>query len=339
MVKISQSTDFQGGSTEGVAKLGKEMLSIMRQREENSDYYSKEDMTKNQENLEAFKGMNSLKEDLLSDTNTGLYTTVIADFVERALRPKLLAEGVIKRIRVNNRGASAIKIPISTLATAALLPDSGAVTFPNSVDYTSQTVTFTWVYAAQKITMELIEQANVDLIQDQLFELGDAIARKIDTDIVAALAASITETVNGINLGLATFVTYASFVAGIAAANSLNAMPDVVLTNWTTWSKLVSDTDVKAALGFNSVTAGTVFPMVQQLFGLKLLVSNQVGADHLYFIDTARTGYFVEVSDVKVFNDRSSGSLAQEVIAAKNYGVAIIQPNSVYRITEDTAVS
>lgn len=336
MVTTTQSQNFQGGSTEGIAKLGKEILSIMREREENGDYYSKEDMIQNQKNLEAFEGM-TLSEDLLSDTNTGLYTTVVADFVERALRPKLLAEGVIKRIRVNNKGASGIKIPISTLATAVALPNSGAVTFPNSVDYTSDTIAFTWVYAAQKITMELIEQANVDLIQDQLFELGDAIARKIDSDIIAAIDAAITVNTNGNNLGATQKITYALFTTGIADHNELKAMPDTVLTNWTTWANLVQDTDMKAALGFNSVTAGTVFPMVMQLFGLKLLVSSQVGANDMYLIDTQRTGYFVEVSDVKVFNGRATGFLADEVIAAKNYGVSIVQPNSVFRLKENTA--
>ena len=336
MVRLSQSQNFQGGSTEGIAELGREMLSIMRTREEKKDYYSKEDMTQNQKNLEAFEGM-TLSEDMTSDNNGALYTVVVADFVERALRPKLLAEGVIKRIRVNNKGASGIKVPISTLATATTLPDSGAVTFPNAVDYTSDTINFTWVYAAQKITMELIEQANVDLIQDQLFELGDAIARKIDSDIIAAIDAAITVNTNGTNLGVATAVTYDTFTQGIADHNELKAMPDTILTNWGTWQNLINDTDMKTALGFNSVTAGTVFPMVQQLFGLKLLVSSQVGANDMYLIDSQRTGYFVEVSDVKVFNGRASGFLADEVIAAKNYGVSIVQPNSVFRLKENTA--
>lgn len=335
MVQVNSSQSCPTGSSTDVNLLGKEMMRIMKERDANGDYYSKEDALKNKENLDAFGDL--AKEDFTSDNNTGLYTTVVADFVERALRPTLLAEGVIKRIRVDNKGASGIKIPVSTLATASALPDSGAVTFPNGVDYTSKTIDFTWVYAAQKITMEIIEQANVDLIQDQLFELGDAIARKIDTDIIAAIDGAITPGTNGINLGAATNVTYDSFVTGLAGHNALNAQTDMVLTNWTTWSNLMKDTDIKSALGFNSATAGTVFPMVQQLFGLKLLVSNQVGANNLYFIDSRRTGYFVEVSEVKVFNDRSSGALAQEVIAAKNYGVDIVQANSVFRLKENTA--
>jgi len=335
MVQITTSKDFKGGNTESVALLGKEMLKIMKERDEAGDYYSKEDMKANQENLAVFADL--AKEDMTSDNNTALYTTVVADFVERALRPTLLAEGVIKRLRVNNRGASGIKVPVSTLATASTLPDSGAVTFPNSVDYTSTTITFGWVYAAQKITMEIIEQANVDLIQDQLMELGDAIARKIDSDIISAIDTAISVGTNGFNLGAATTITYADLLNGIQQHNDLKAQPDTILTNWGTWENLMADTDVKSALGFNSVTAGTVFPMVQQIFGLRMLVSSQVGANNFYLVDTARTGYFVEVSDVKVFNDRSSGSLAQEVIAAKNYGVSIVQANSVFRIKENTA--
>ncbi len=335
MVNVSYSSSFMGGDSTGIAKLGKEMMKIMKERDASASYYSKEDMKRNQENLTHFG--NLAKEDLTSDNNTGLYTTIVADFVERALRPTLVAEGAIKRIRISNRGTSAIKIPVSTLVTASALPDSGAVTYASSVNYTSQTVTLGWVYAAQKITMELIEQGNVDLIQDQLIELGDAISRKIDSDIIAAIDAAISVGTNGTNLGASTVISYGGFVAGLADAMDNYIMPDVIITNPTTWKNLMVDTDVKSALHFNSVTAGTVFPLVNTFMGMKLIVSQQVGANNFYFVDSTRCGYYVEASEVKVFNDRVSGSLAQEVIAAKNYGVGIVIPNSVYRLKENTA--
>ena len=102
----------------------------------------------------------------------------------------------------------------------------------------------------------------------------------------------------------------------------------------TSWKNLMSDSDVKNALAFNSVQAGSVFPLVQNFFGLKMIVTPQVGANNIYLVDSKRTGYFVESSGVNVYNDRVSGTLAQEVIASKLYGVGVVQPLTVYRVRE-----
>lgn len=348
MVNITTSDSFSGGSTEGVAKLGKFMYEELARRQEQGDFYSVEDA---QKSTEVFKNIDGrlqaeaarqgiAQEDLTSDNNTGIYTTVMADFIERALRPDLVALNVIKRLRISNRGTSGIKIPVSTLVSAAALPDSGAVTYATSADYTSVTVTLGWVYAAQKITMELIEQGNVDLIQDQLIELGYAVARKVDSDIIAAMLAATPNTdanSNYLGLGASTDISYAKLIEGIADANANYANVDTVIMSWTQWQAFMQDTDVKTALGFNSATPGTIFPSVINFAGLRLIANNQVDADDIYLVDTKRNGYYVEASDTKVFNDRVSGSLAQEVIVAKNYGVSIVQPATVYRIEANSA--
>lgn len=338
MVRTYTSESFGGGNTEVVEKIGKFMVKESMKRSENADFYSKEDMQRTKANIDAFGPLAT--EDLTSDNNTGLYTTAIADFIERKLRPTLVAEGLIKRMRIDNRGTSAIKIPVSALVTAAALPDSGAVTYASGVDHTSVTITLGWVYAAQKITMELIQQSNVDLIQEQLFELGDAIARKIDSDIIASMVTATPSNDANANytaLGASQNLTYALLVEGIRDALINNAMIDSILVNPTNWAVLMKDTDVKTALGFNSTAPGTIYPQVINLFGMKLLMSNQVGANDTFLVDSGRTGYFVEASGVQVFNDRVSGSLADEVIAAKNYGVAIVQPQSVFRLKDNTA--
>jgi len=337
MVRTFTSDSYIGGDTQGIEKLGKAILSIHKERMEEKNFYSKEDLKNTEEFLNTFGELvndsNTSKEDLTFDNNGALYTTVVADFVERKLRPKLVAEGVIKRVRVDAKGTSAIKIPISELVTASDLPDSGNVSYASN-DYTSQSITIGWVYAAQKITYELIEQSNVDIIQDQLMELGDAIARKIDSDIIAAIDSAITSS-NGTDLGSGSYITYTDFLSAYANAIDNYAEPDVILTNSATWVKLMSDTDVKSALHFNSVQPGSIFPLTQTFFGMKLIVSPQVSSGTLYLIDSKRTGYFVESSEVKVFNGRVSGALAEEVIAAKLYGVGIVQPNSVYRVREN----
>jgi len=340
MVKIFSSESFVGGDTKGIEQLGKGLLNIHQERMEKKNFYSKEDANKTIEFLDSYKdeisSMTS-SEDLTFDNNTGLYTTVVADFIERKVRPVLVAEGVIKRLRVDAKGTSAIKVPVGNLLTAGDLPDNGNVSYAGA-DYSSITITLGWIYAANKITLELLEQSNVDLIQDQLFELGDAISRKIDSDIIAAIDSAITVgttagTHNGTDLTSAD-ITYADFLSGLANSMKNNAICDTIVINPTSWKNLMSDSDVKNALAFNSVQAGSVFPLVQNFFGMKMIITPQVGADNIYLIDSKRTGYFVESSGVNVYNDRVSGTLAQEVIAAKLYGVGIVQPMTVYRIRE-----
>lgn len=341
MARTFSSQELISGDTQAIEKLGYEILKTTVERIDNSRAMSDADLKQRNYIAERFSEeisqlRNTSKEDITFSTTPGVYTTVVADFIEKKLRPNLVAQNVIKRLSWDAKGVSSVKIPVNDLAVAAPLPDTGAVTY-GANGYTSVTVPLTWQYAANKITLAIVEQSNVDLIQDQLGELGDALARKIDSDIIAAIDAAVTVGTNGTNLGVGVNITYPSLVAGIAAAGANYAEPDVILTNWTTWSNLMNDTDIKTGLANNSVTLGTDFPMVQTLFGKKLIVSNQVGAGMLYLIDSNRTGYYIEASEVKVFNDRVSGSLANEVIAAKLYGVGIAQPNSIYRIAENLA--
>ena len=335
MVRVFSSESFVGGDTNGIEKLGKGLLEIHKSRMEKKDFYSKEDAKKTIEFLDSYKeelDASTAKEDLTFDKNGSLYTTIVSDFIERKVRPTLVAENIIKRIRVDAKGTSSIKVPISNLQTASDLPDNGNVTYAGD-NNGSHTIKYGWVYAANKITFELLEQSNVDLIQAQLYELGDAISRKIDSDIIAAIDSAITVGTNGTDLSAAN-ITYADFLGALAKTMENNVVCDAIVINPTSWKNLMSDSDVKNALAFNSVQAGSVFPLVQNFFGLKMIVTPQVGANNIYLVDSKRTGYFVESSGVNVYNDRVSGTLAQEVIASKLYGVGVVQPLTVYRVRE-----
>lgn len=331
---------FEGASsTETVEKLGKTILKVKAERMMKKDFVSRKEYMDTKNYLEEL-GIDTSKEDLTFDNNTALYTTVVADFVERKVRPILVAEGVIKTSRVNARGASAVKIPISKLVTATALPDSGAVTYASSVNYTNATVTLGWIHAAQKITYELITQSNIDIIQDQLYELGDAISRKIDSDILAAIETATPSDDTNSNytaLGGTTTITYDLLMTAIGDMMANNAIPSAVVVTPATFARLMKDSTVKTALGYNSVQQGTVFPMITNLFGLKVLVSTQASANTLYIVDSERCGYLLEGSGVEVFDGRVSGSVAQEVIAVKLYGVTIAQPEAVFRVMENTA--
>ena len=343
MARVFTGQSMSMQDTSAVSEMGKILVNTHKERMDKKDFYSTEDgkvtesfINSYQEELNA---LNTASEDLTFGNNGGLYTDIVADFVERRVRPTLVGEGIIKRIRVDSKGTSAIKVPVSNLQTASALPDTGNVTYAGD-NYGAVTIQLGWVYAANKITMELIEQSNIDIIQDQLFELGDAISRKVDTDIIAAIDAAITVgntagTHNGTDFGAGNNITYTRFLNAVAKGMENNAEMDSIVTNPGTWVNLMTDSDVRAALGFNSVQAGTVFPQVQNFFGMKLLVTPQVSAETLYLVDSKKTGYYVESSGVKVFNGRPAGTLSEEVIAAKLYGVAVVQPMTVYRVREN----
>jgi HK97 family phage major capsid protein len=273
---------------------------------------------------------------------SSLYTTAIAGFIEKRLRPELVAAGVIKSITAPAKGADSVKIPLrSALITAADLGDNGQVSY-DSGTYGSTTITMRYSYAAQSITHELLQFANVDLMAEELGEIGDAIARKVDSDIIAKLK-SATTSGNGnlVQLGSGTYVDFDALVDARKSAKANYAKPDTILLSSESEATIVklglftgTDSTANGALtrqGQNGVT----FPVLQSVLGMKVVTSEQVDDDDIYLIDTARTGYIVRKNGVEVFDGRRSGYLAFEVIGAHAYGIEIVQPKAVYRIEEN----
>jgi HK97 family phage major capsid protein len=286
------------------------------------------------------KKNNIAKEDLDVSVST-LYTTAISGFIEKRLRPKLVAAGVIKKIsNFDSKGQNSVKIPLrNALITAGDLGDNGAISY-DSGTYGATTITLGYKYAANTITHEIMKFANVDIIAEELGEIGDAIARKVDSDIIAAVkAVSITGNSNYVALGTTTEVTFASLVTAQQAAIDNYAEPDVLLMSPETYATIVQLASFSGSQLAGAMTMGQTdtFKPVQTILGMKVVISQQVDNDDIYLIDTARTGYLVEAGSVEVFDGRRSGYLAYEVIGALNYGVGIVQPKAVYRIEENAA--
>ena len=342
MAKIVEDVEFVGKSFEGVAKVGRTLIEgakeYYEQAQKKAELLGGEPIKYVPEKVKPLvEAYQRMQEDLTLANNTALYTTMVAGFIERALRPKLVAQNVIKSIDMNLKGTEAIKIPKGKLLTAADLPDSGDITYASSADYEAETINITWKYAAQKITHALLQHANVDLIAEQLYEIGYALSRKMDSDIIAAMDSATTgSNGNAVALGSGTYIDYSAVVDAKAAMEENYAEPKVFLTNPTTWARLMKDSDVKQALQFGTVpSAGSVFPMVQTMFGMQVVVSPEVPADTSFLIDTDYNGYLVKGTNVQTFDGRINGTLAYEVIGAIAYGVGIVRPEAVYKIKEN----
>ncbi len=335
---------FSGNETTQVEKMGKVILQETLKSEVKrknfcealgltEDELLSELKTTKQALLEA----RSKKEDLTFDNNTVFYTTAVAGFIEKRLRPKLVSAGVIKSISISPQGISGIKIPLrSALITAIDYPDAGTLTNDTGT-YGGDTITTKWIQASNALTFEMIQGAAVELMAAELGEIGDALARKMDTDIIAAIdAACTTGNANLTYLGATTDISYDAIVDGFVAAAGNYAEPDTILTNPTTYGQILKFDELLVAMAYSSTSqAGLNQP--GRLLNMNIVWSPQVGAKNLYLIDSQRTGYLVRTSDVVVFDGRITGSTKFEVIGLMGYGVGIVQPKSIYKIKTLTA--
>lgn len=278
-----------------------------------------------------------LKEDLAIAGNTNLYTTAVAAMVDQVLRPKLVAAGVIKVLdRKGMIGESGVKVPVNALPTAAAPTENTNIAYASN-NYGGVTITKGWVAAAQKISQELLTASMVDILKDQLQLLGYAIAKKMDDDIVAAMqTASPTNDSNGNYIatgGASTRIDYVKFVDAVTKAKTNNADPDWCLLHPDDWGALMKDTVFKTALQFGTIPqSGSVLPQTQIAAGLKFLVSPVVPTGNTYFVDSTKIGYLAEWSPTITYDGRIPDQIAFEVIAAKAYGVGIVQPKSFIRV-------
>lgn len=277
------------------------------------------------------------QEDLTLSGGSALYTTAVASFVEKRLRPKLIAAGVVRKIGdFRMKGFNSIKVPIrDALITASDLPDSGSLS-NDSGSYGSQSITLGWKYASNKIGHTLIQHSAVDLISEELGEIGDALARKQDSDIITAIDNACTSgNGNEVSITGAT-ITFEKFLEALQTAGGNYAEPDKVLMNWETFADFAQLTEVKNSM-YNQPASdpSELFAPIKGFMGMQVLVTPQVGDDNIYLIDSDRLGYLVEGSPVQTFDGRVSGELNFEVIGAQAYGVAIVQPKAATAIREN----
>lgn len=318
-------------SQEMVKKFGRMAFEVMNKRGS---------LEKFRQKISERLGRSVSTEDLTADNNGALFTTIMSSFVEQALRPKLVAAGAVKTIDdFNGKGRDSIKIPLrGAVVAAADLPDTGAVTY-DSNNYGSSTISLTFKYAAVKLTHELLRYSAFDLMREEVGQIGLALSEKLDSDIISAFdAATTTGGGNAVHLGTSTVITYNTFVDAFVAMLDNDATPSLIVTNPTTLGNLMKDTDFKAALvEYSGSTNGMLFKTPMGVFNMPVVATTQCPADTIYIVDTERTGYVFNGSNVEMFDGRLGGNLAYEIIGARSYGIGITLPKALYKIKENTA--
>lgn len=284
------------------------------------------------------KGYGFKKEDLTMSGETALYTTMITNFVERKLRPMLVAAGLIRDIpNFTLRGHDSIKVPIrEELITAVDLPDSGDLSY-HTDGFTSQTITVAYKHAATKITWELLQHANVDLIAEEVGEIGDALARALDSDIISEFDSAVTSG-NDNEVTSSSGMSYELLIDGFVKAWENNARPDAILTNPTTFGKLMKDSTLVTALAdATRQGSGVIMPEIENVVNQRVFVSNQVPADTTFLIDRARTGYVLRGAGPVVIDHQRNDSASFGIAGLQGWGIGIIQPKSVTGIRENVS--
>lgn len=337
LMEFSQK-DVNMGSRDGIARLGKTFVERVFQEEMNSHWCAEKYATAI-DNMLSKRGY--AREDLKKADNTALFTTVIASFIEKALRPNLIAEGVIKKASLNLNGADSLKIPKGEPVTANSVATDGTVT-ASEVDYGSLTITVGWIGALTTLVHQLLQVSAFDLVTDKFEEIGFAIAKKIDTDIIAEILKATTkddsdygDNSNYYYLGSSTYIDYDKLVTGMTNFEANEGKPTHLIVHPTDKARILKDSDVATALTFGTTPSGEILPQVRTIFDMKLISTTQVTAGKMMMVQADKLGYYLDASPVETWDGRIPNKIAFEVIGAKCYGVGIPRPKYAYTIHQN----
>ena len=282
-------------------------------------------------------------EALQRNANAALFGTTVAAFIERQIRPDLIANRIIKRIRVTDlSGTGAIKVPVSAAYTASEVADDGTITPATSVNYTAgATITISPKAAAQRITNELLNHSNVDLAREVAVGMGNAISRKIDVDALTAFdtatpAADTNGNYDKFNRDIR-WSDIETYVADMQSGENsrLETRPDTILTNPTSAKALLNAIDPTYTFMF---AGNAEFKAVPTHMGLPVISHPSVTAKTTYLIDAPQCGYVMEEDTEMIVGpgrvSATGGTL--ELIAIKYFGVDVVQTSCIHRILDNT---
>ena len=338
----SKSALEQMMGQENVELLGKRIIEGVLEQNPSNEAAQKIKENLKQKDITSKEDFERKKEDLQFGNNSVMYTAAVASFIEKELRSELVSMDVIKTLNVPE-GADSIKIPKgNNLAAASAVSSDGSIA-DNSEDYGSDKIQ-TDLYGQRSVfTHELLQVTNLDVMADQLEEIGRSIALKED-DVIQAELQDVTDPTGtyGDNsnynyLGSGSYITYDDLIAGIHSAKENKANPTDIVAGTAIMSKLEQDDEFSDAAQFASTPDGDFVPKVMTFRDLRVHESSNVAADSLFIIDRNKLGYFAEGDGVETWDARINGKAAFEVLGVKRFGIKIQRPKAVFGIHQDEA--
>lgn len=297
---------------------------------------------RNKHDLKRAVAENTRTEDLQFGNNTVLYTTAVASFVEKALRDPLFARQVTKSLTLQP-GSDSTKVPKGTNKSAAQTVNNDGTVNQDSNDYGSSTVQTDLYGTRDTVTLELLQSTQIDVIADQLEEIGRSINLKMDDLILTELndatdpTGSYGDNSNYNYLGSGdSDISYDNLVNAIHSAKGNSMEPTHILASPDVMGNLETNSDFKTAAAYTSTTGqtGEIVQPTMTFRGLPVLESGNVDSDRLYIVDANRLGYFIDGGPVQTFDLQVNNKAAFEVMGVKRFGVQLARPKAVYKVEE-----
>ena len=286
---------------------------------------------------ESFKsGYTSFREDINTSNSGALFTVGLAQVIRAAVEPNMVGLELLQMNDDLTRGGyGSIKLPKEERVTAATVGEGGTITYTTQ-GYSSITVEPYKVVAASKITWEMVHWGMVSMIAAEAARVGKALARKIDSDIISAIAAVCTSA-NGNRVatgGASTRASYNDIRDGIAKITGYEVgglRPTHMIIHADDYNALLKDTDFKELIKYAPAISGTqpgqtnigVAPLVTYFGDIKIIETNQTASGTILLVDSNNLGTFCKGSEVEVVDGRISGSVDSEVIALQSLGIGI----------------
>ena len=263
-----------------------------------------------------------------------LYSTLMAQFIDEAFEPNLIAREVIQTVNFPFNGYDSIKIPRDNQLTAVEVNTDG--TFPSEATegFDSVTANIKFVGGYTYIPEQLRRKSAVDLLAYRFQQLARAINRKVDSDILAEVEKATTagDADYGTNDNeVEGAVTYDNMIDLLEKLYSNDAEDTDLLINPKAWASLNKTADAKSAANFISRITQGAEGSVTLLHGFgksRLHITSQMPDDTVYAVDRNRSMAFVDGGDIQMFDGRVSGTVQHETLAIKPYAVKIVNPKA-----------
>ena len=223
------------------------------------------------------------------DSNAFTTVTTTAGFVNPIIWEKELLVHVKANLVMANlvknydmRGGDMgkqLNITVGVEPTAAAAVAESVAVAVQAYEKTQVTFTPSERGTAYQMTNKQRDRTFIPLMQDMIAQLGYALAKRVDTDIVTAAQAATTNTVvaNGVaSTAIASSDTldYSDIVAAKKAIMNQNLFPKYLIVNPTQYSHLLDEPQFKEVYKFGDQVAKTGF--IGTIAGLEVFVTTQI---------------------------------------------------------------
>lgn len=263
-------------------------------------------------------------QEILYSSDAGA-TAKVLDIVWDAATPNLMGRQLCVVI---SRDTSSIKVPKAAVAKVGWIAGVGGVPITEE-DYTFTTISAKKSGGRAVISMDMIEDAEWDVVERQLREIARAMADFETETIIAQMIADAGNSATAATSGALAFSDIASMWGTMAKANR---SPNALALNPDEFADLLKDSAIQNIVTYRReefVPGGTI----AYIPGIKILVSSKAPAGTALLVDTHHAGILFIRRDITLeeYNDPINDLFHVPATARWNY--ATIDANAIGKIT------